>query len=600
MEPIIFVTFINKEIKPNCSTEDLIKLLNNNKKNSMFFPRPKNFEDLAKKIKTVFKPQDKTKKKQNLSYTGLNPLGKRVEITDDLTFDKYISNILVCYKKSAGRSIIIPDVDVDSFFEKEEDLAEEIDISEKLDNFDINDFLKMRESLSSEIKTSQNKIFNSCTENIKLSFNEKLRESAKELFNSSSKNINKNFNDLTKSMNLSSKKLYLRRESALNAIKKTSKEIQNLDEEIRRHKSNREVNVLKQQEKKSKNVESKKKEEPKPEKMPEPEPEPEPEEKIIFRFSKGVINLEKEIHNNDRNKKVTIDNIQIKNISKKEYNSALMSWLKEDNSNEEINFDQENINKEFPFKSKDKYQSQQDVNDLNLNLIVDNPQDETDYKIFVSIINKENKNVISEKPLEIVVKMKKVVTEEEINDILQNLKKEIEYYNLFMEDNDVISTIKEEKGDENKIRTKVKEIYENKKTNKINEMLNKFDRETNFQEYLNNKDVEEKILELKLDEDSIKKWILSQKPEPEPEHQPEPEPEHQQEPEPEPKPNPDPINPNPPIDDDQEKKIEDIIEQLDMELYVKAIIDEEELKQIILNHNFDYDKIVDFISKTYL
>lgn len=590
MEPIIFVTFINKEIKPNCSIEDLIKLLNNNKKNSMFFPRPKNFEDLSKKIETVFKPQDKTKKKQILSYTGLNPLGRRVEITDDLTFDKYISNILVCYKKNAGRGIIIPDVDVDSFFEKEEDLAAEIDISEKLDNFDINDFLKMRESLSSEIKNSQNKIFNSCTENIKLSFNEKLRESAKDLFNVSAKNINKNFNDLKKSINLSSNKLYERRDNALNAIKKTSKEIQNLDEEIRRYKSTREVNVFNQHEKKPKNAESKKKEEPKPEKKPEPEPEP--EEKIIFRFSKGVINLEKEIHNNDRNKKITIDNIKIKNISKKEYNSVLMSWLKEDNSNEEINFDQEKINKEFPFESKDKYQSQQDVNDLNLNLIVDNPQDETDYKIFVSIINKENKNVISEKPLEIVVKMKKVVTEEEINDFLQNLKKEIEYYNLFMEDNDVISTIKEEKGDENKIRTKVKEIYENKKTNKIDEMINKFVKETNFPEYLSNKDVEEKILAFKLDEDSIKKWILSQKPEPKPEHK--------QEPEPEQEPNPDPINPNPPIDDDQEKKIEDIIEKLDMELYVKAIIEEEVLKEIILKFNFDYDKIEDYISKNYL
>ena len=590
MEPIIFVTFINKEIKPNCSIEDLIKLLNNNKKNSMFFSRPKNFEDLAKKIETVFKPQDKTKKKQILSYTGLNPLGKRVEITDDLTFDKYISNILVCYKKNAGRGIIIPDVDVDSFFEKEEDLAAEIDISEKLDNFDINDFLKMRESLSNEIKDSQNKIFNSCTENIKLSFNEKLRESAKDLFNASAKNINKNFNDLKKSINLSSNKLYERRDSALNAIKKTSKEIQNLDEEIRRHKSNREVNVFNQHEKKPKNAESKKKEEPKPKKKPEPEPEP--EEKIIFRFNKGVINLEKEIHNNDRNKKITIDNIKIKNISKKEYNSALMSWLKEDNSNEEINFDQEKINKEFPFKSKDKYQSQQDVNNLNLNLIVDNPQDGTDYKIFISIINKENKNVISEKPLEIVVKMKKVVTEEEINDILQNLKKEIEYYNLFMEDNDVISTIKEEKGDENKIRTKVKEIYENKKTNKIDEMINKFVKETNFPEYLSNKDVEEKILAFKLDEDSIKKWILSQKPEPKPEHK--------QEPEPEPEPNPDPINPNPPIDDDLEKKIEDIIEQLDLELYVKAIIEEEVLKEIILKFNFDYDKIADHISKNFM
>lgn len=56
---------------------------------------------------------------------------------------------------------------------------------------------------------------------------------------------------------------------------------------------------------------------------------------------------------------------------------------------------------------KDKYQSQQNINDLHLNLIIDNPQDETDYKLFVSIINKENKKVISEKPLEIVVKIKK-------------------------------------------------------------------------------------------------------------------------------------------------------------------------------------------------
>ena len=77
MEPIIFVTFINKEIKPNCSTEDLIKLLNNNKKNSMFFPRPKNFEDLAKKIKTVFKPQDKTKKKTKFILYWFKSFGKK-------------------------------------------------------------------------------------------------------------------------------------------------------------------------------------------------------------------------------------------------------------------------------------------------------------------------------------------------------------------------------------------------------------------------------------------------------------------------------------------------------------------------------------------
>lgn len=42
---------------------------------------------------------------------------------------------------------------------------------------------------------------------------------------------------------------------------------------------------------------------------------------------------------------------------------------------------------------KDKYQSQQNINDLHLNLIIDNPQDKTDYKLFGSIINKENKKV---------------------------------------------------------------------------------------------------------------------------------------------------------------------------------------------------------------
>lgn len=246
MDPLILVTFINKEIKPN---EDLIKLLNSNKKNSIFFPRPKTFEDLSNKIKAKFNPQDKTKKKQVLSYIGLHPFGKRVEITDDSTLDKYISIILVCYKKNAGRNIVIPDVDVDSFFCQEEDLSTEIDIPEKMDNFNINDFIKMRESLSTEIKDNQNKLFNSYMENIKNSFSEKFNESAYDLLFSSMKNINKIFNNLKNTVNISSKKIYLKKESALNLIKKNIKEIQNLSEEIKKYKSSKGVNRFEKQEK---------------------------------------------------------------------------------------------------------------------------------------------------------------------------------------------------------------------------------------------------------------------------------------------------------------------------------------------------------------
>ena len=66
---------------------------------------------------------------------------------------------------------------------------------------------------------------------------------------------------------------------------------------------------------------------------------PETEEKIIFRFNKGLINLEQEINRKDTKKSLKIENIHITNISKKEYNSALMAWIKEDNSDKQINFE---------------------------------------------------------------------------------------------------------------------------------------------------------------------------------------------------------------------------------------------------------------------
>ena len=104
-------------------------------------------------------------------------------------------------------------------------------------------------------------------------------------------------------------------------------------------------------------------------------------------------------------------------------------------------------------------------------------------------------------------------------------------------------------------------------------MVNKLVKEINFQEFLENKDVEEKILELKLDEDSIKNWIISQKSVPKPK------------------------NPNPDIDENQEEKIEEIIDRLKEDLYIRAIVLEEEIRAKILEYNFGYNKIYDYFNK---
>ena len=56
----------------------------------------------------------------------------------------------------------------------------------------------------------------------------------------------------------------------------------------------------------------------------------------------------------------------------------------------------------------------------------------------------------------------------------------------------------------------------------------------------------------------------------------------------------------PPQESDVEEKIKNIIDQLEEEIYVKAIIREEELRKIILKHNFKYEEIKKYISENIL
>ena len=513
MSSLLITTFINKEIKLESVDEELLKLLNQSE--TKYIIRPKNFKELESKIKSLFKPKNKIK--SVLSYNGLYSTGKIEEIPDNSSLDENISFILICYKKKT-KKIIVPKVDTNNLI-KTEDSKIELKLSENIDldtTFNINQFLKMKEALSSEIITKQDSLFERCIENLNTSLEEELRRSASDFLNNSQKNIKEYSEKLKNSVYSSTKNLIQRKNDALNKLNKNAEDIEKINEEIKKNKSNKQIKPI----------------------IKKVEPKPEPEEKIIFRFNKGLINLEQEINRKDTKKSLKIENIHIKNISKKEYNSALMAWIKEDNSDKQINFDQEEINEIFPFQNEGNYQSQQDINDLYLNLIVDNPQDETDYKMVVSIINKEQ---------------------------------EIEDCDLFIKDEEIIKIIKDEKGDENNIKKIVKDNFENKKKDKIDEMINKFIQETNLPEFLTNDEVENKILFFKLDEEQIKAWIMSKKPAPEPVPQPVPQ--------------PDPIP-----DDNQEERITKMIEELDNEIYICGVIEEDKLRQGVLECNFDYEK----------
>ena len=130
-----------------------------------------------------------------------------------------------------------------------------------------------------------------------------------------------------------------------------------------------------------------------------------------------------------------------------------MSWLKEDNSDKNINFYPDKSNKELPLDDDVDFASKQNIDNLCINLIVDDPKEDLDYKMFISIINKENKKVISEKPLEVVVKMKKKkLTNEEINPILNKLKDENEYFDLVLDENEVKKIIINKNGEEEEIK----------------------------------------------------------------------------------------------------------------------------------------------------
>ena len=157
---------------------------------------------------------------------------------------------------------------------------------------------------------------------------------------------------------------------------------------------------------------------------------------------------------------------------------------------------------------------------------------------------------------------------------MNKLKDENEYFDLVLDENEVKKIIINKNGEEEEIKEIIKTKYEEEKQKKIKDLLNKLKQEINFDKYLNDDQVKEKILFYKFKENEIKDWIKSKKPK-----DPEPVPE----PKPEPEPNPDP--------DNKEKKIQEIIDQLEADYYISGFIDDDEIREIIVNYNFDSERI---------
>ena len=100
------------------------------------------------------------------------------------------------------------------------------------------------------------------------------------------------------------------------------------------------------------------------------------------------------IEYNLNDKIIQVENIKIKNISLKEYQLNLFYWFKDEKSDKKINLydeSQKKIENEVHFTSNEKCKSQEEKNNLNLNLIVNEPKENNNYKMYISIINSINK-----------------------------------------------------------------------------------------------------------------------------------------------------------------------------------------------------------------
>jgi Trp operon repressor len=536
MEPIISLSYIEKKVDLKCNSKELIQFL----KKTKFVIRPPDFESLKKTIDEKLKPREK--KNYSLLITGLLPSGERTEVVDDDTYTKEISLFIVSYKK-ASRGPLFSSIKAKSFFsQKNLELPDFSSNTSRLSDF---------RNISEEIKKDQIKRFDSMINDLDESFDKSLNESVQEIILSATQENIKKVDKLRSSfMNINSK-LKEKKDKCKMVIRKNSVKLNDITNKIEANKSN-------------------------PiEKIPEiPE--------TIFSFEPNKISVEKDIDDFDP-KKIKIPKITVKNLTEQQYPQEML-WFKEKDSDKDINFDQSDRSNEYPFEKDRLYKSGKESYDYQLDLIIDEPKEMTQYKMIITIINKDDKQKLSD-TLEIVVKMtKKGLSQREIDNILNELKGEMKDFDLFLKEEDVLEIIRENKGDKDIIKKSVKEMYDKNYKKKLDELLDRLENEMNYSKFLKREEVEKEIKNLNFDEDEIKSWISSKKPSlPEPQPKPDPQP-----------PAPTPIN----ID---VKKMEEILGKLEDNWGLSGYeYNEEELRKVIVDSNYNYDVAAKYVEDNIL
>jgi len=541
-DSIISISLIDDKFKTSNSFSELIS----NIEKTQIILKPKTFKDLYNKI------FPDSKFDENQKIYGFLPDGHKIELNDD----EYKNNsskisIYLGYKQK-GSNPIPHEVTIEK---KTLDRLNSIEIPTDRTVVDshVKDIGGLTTEISGKIGEVQNNLFDSFIDEFDKSLNENLNESLKDIvLKVSTKNIQK-VENLRNSVQIFSKKFIQRANSCIYMSKQNSQEMQKVKKILEKKRSQIFDNKV-------------------------------IEDEQIFEFCDNSISVEETMPNFE------LKNIRIKNNSNsKDYKSDILVWLKEQKSNEDLNFDQEGIKNEFPFVKGQCYPNHKEIDDLTLKLRINEPK-EQEYKMLLSIKDIQTQKIISKNTLEVTVKMKPEKKPEpiDVEKIWNNLK-ELEFFDLISDNKEEINKkIQDENGNVSQIKIWVKQEIENKKQNKIKEILEKYQEEFNKTTVKGDESkIKEIILEKKFNEIDIKKWIENNTEKaPDPIPKPEPKPEPKSEPKPEPKPEPEPE----PRQDQGDQRAEEIYSILDEEFIVSNFMEKDEVISKIRDLNYDIEQ----------
>ena len=541
-DSIISISLLNGKFDTNSSNLEIIK----NTEKTRLIIKPKTFKDLYKQIFS------ETKYEENQIILGILSNDKK-KINND-NFEHYkdkISIYLGCSQDDSDSSFNSTlNIEEETLIKLE---SIEVPSNNKLVDTQKEEILTLKNKLSGEIEEVQNKLFDS----FKNEFDENLKKNLSESLNDivlkfSKKNIQK-VENLRNSVKSVSKKFLERANSCMDLTKQNSEKIKEIKKLIIHKKDDKDEKELKE-------VIIHKKEE---------------KDEKIFEFCDNPIFYEETVNN----PKFEIKNIKIKNISKdKDYQSNMLVWLKDENSNEELNFVQDEIKNEFAFIKDQNYPKQKEIDNLTLNLFIKEPKVQK-YKILISIKDKETNKIISKKPLEIAVSMAL-----DLNYIWTILK-QLEFFELLDNNDEIFKKIYSENGNLNTIKDWVTKEINNKKESIIKDLLVKF--QEDFKSTTAGEDESKKreiILEKKFDEKQIKKWIEDNSAKPNLDQKPEEIDKH--------------LNDKKEEEIDNHKKdekAEEIYNKLNEELKVDDFLDKEKVIAIIIDYKYDIEKIREWV-----